>query len=294
MRRIRILASAFIAALALGAVMSAMASAAMPEWGRCVPLTGKGKYTNPSCTGEKVKKGGGWEWDPGSAAIANRNFVSHGGEAELTTTIGIATVCTSEEAHGTLTGIKEVVGVEVTFQGCHANLLGLICTGGEIEEFEEGVIKEKPGEIKTRSLKGKLGYISGKGTEHPVVGISLTPEAGSKTLFAQFICGGILVVRVGTKPSHGGGDSIIGEITPVDQMGSEATQTYTQQQECFVEEEVEHCRNTGVQNPLKFEEGKNDFLETEISDNFGEIPWTQSGQTLTTVNQLEEEVEIRA
>jgi hypothetical protein len=45
---------------------------------------------------------------------------------------------------------------------------------------------------------------------------------------------------------------------------------------------------------LSFEGKKQDTLETELSDNFGSEEWSQSGQTLTTVNTLEEEVEIKA
>ena len=87
----------------------------------------------------------------------------------------------------------------------------------------------------------------------------------------------------------GGGNSIISPITPVNQMGATAVQTYTQQ-EC--EEGDRH--GTGIQIPTAFEGAKPDVLETEISDNFSEIEWTRSAQTLTTTNTLEEEVEIRA
>ncbi len=287
MKHLRIMRLSALAALVVGAMMSASASAALPEWGKCVKMA-TGRYANAQCTGGKVKKGG-YEWDRGTAAIEKKGFTSSGGAAELRTTTGIATDCTSETTKGELSGSKGVSHVEVTFQGCHANLEGLICTGGEIEEIAEGYLKEKPGEIKTRELQGALGYIEGKGTADPVVGISLTPEA-KHGLFAQFICGGALVVRVGAKAKKGGGDSIISPITPANQMVSTAVQTYTQQQEC---EEAE-CHGTGVQIPASFEGGKQDILETEISDNFGETEWAQSGQTLTTTNTLEEEVEIKA
>ncbi len=287
MKRARILGSFLVAALAVGAVTSAGASATLPEWGRCVP-SAKGKYANAQCTGEKVMNGG-FEWLKGTTHIEKTGFTSVGGRAELITTAGIGTICSSETTRGSLSGSKEVSGVEVTFQGCHANLLGLVCTGGEVEEFEEGYLKEKPGEIKTRELKGKLGYIEGKGTAKPVVGISLTPEA-KKGLFAQFICGGVLVVRVGANPKKGGGDSIISPIGPINQMSTTAVQTYTQGQVC--EEEV--CHGNGVQVPTSFEGGKPDVLETELSDNFASEPWAQSAQTLTTTNTLEEEVEIKA
>jgi hypothetical protein len=283
MRHVRIVGPS-LAMLVLSAVICTSASATLPEWGRCVKLA-KGKYANAGCTGEKVKHGG-YEWERGTTAIAKRGFTSSGGEAQLRTTEGIGTHCTSETTTGELTGSKGIGNVEVTFQGCQVETLGLVCTGGE---FEEGSFKQKPGEIKTRALKGTLGYIEGKGTTSPVVGISLTPEA-KKGLFAQFICGGVLVVRVGTKPKQGGGDSIISPITPINTMGNTAVQTYTQQQEC----EEGTCHATGVQIPTSFEGGKPDVLETEISDNFAEIEWAQSGQTLTTTNTLEEEVEIKA
>ncbi len=292
MQRIRVLGLCLVAALMLGVVISASASAALPEWGKCVKVAVKGKFTNAGCTGTPAP-GGEYEWQKGTKDIEHKGFTSSGGEAELRSTNGLATICSSETAKGQLAGSKEVESVETTFEGCHANELGLVCTGGEIEEFTEGTIKEKAGEIKTRELKGKLGYIEGKGTEHPVVGISLTPET-KKGVFAQFICGGILVIRVGENPHKGGGDSIISPIGPVNVMGNTAVQTYSQQQECTEEEEVRTCHGTGVEIPTSFEGGKLDVLETELSDNFGEVPWAQSGQTLTTTNTTEEEVEIKA
>ncbi len=118
MKRFRIAALSIFGAFAIGAVISAGASAALPEWGRCVKLA-KGKYTNAACTGEKTKNGG-YEWDRGTAAIERKGFTSSGGAAELRTTDGIATDCTSETTKGELSGTKGVSDVEVTFQGCHA------------------------------------------------------------------------------------------------------------------------------------------------------------------------------
>jgi hypothetical protein len=290
MRRVKLAVLPATIVVAVGLMASSSALGAPPEWGQCVKGP-KGKYNNASCTGAVVT-GGEYEWIKGTRHLHNVGFTSTGGEAELRTTDGIATDCTSETASGKLSGTKNVIAVVVTFQGCHANLAGLICTGGEFleEQTHEGFIEEKPGEIQTRILKGKLGYIEGKGTATPVVGLELTPEM-KRGLFAQFICGGTLVVRVGAKHGKGnGGDSIISPIGPVNQMGTTATQVYTQGQEC--EEEV--CHGNGIQIPSHFEGGKQDVLETEISDNFGEIEWAKSAQTLTTVNTLEEEIEIRA
>ena len=288
MRPMRTLRWSLLVGLAISAAISTNAFAGLPEWGRCVKGGKHSRYTDAACTGEPVS-GGEYEWQKGTTNIAHKGFTSLGGAAELRTTSGIATDCTSESAEGRLTGSKGVEGVVVTFQGCHANLLGLVCTGGEIEGGEEGYLKEKPGEVKTRELKGTLGYIEGKGTAHRVVGISLAPEQ-KRGLFAQFICGGVIVVRVGAAPRKGGGDSIISPITPVNQMGITAVQTYTQEQVC----EEGECHGNGVQIPSGFEGGKTDVLETELSTNFGEVEWARSAQTLTTTNTLEEEVEIKA
>ena len=105
MRHLRIVGLS-LATLAVSAVISASASAALPEWGQCVKLA-KGKYTNAACTGEKAKNGG-YEWHRGAAAIEKKGFTSSGGAAELRTTEGIATDCTSETTKGELSGSKEV------------------------------------------------------------------------------------------------------------------------------------------------------------------------------------------
>jgi len=288
-RHLRIIGLALVAVFATTAVLAASASASKPEWGKCVPIA-NGKFSNAGCT-EKAKDGG-WEWLAGTKYINARHFTSVGGEAELNTTAGISTHCTSETAEGELSGTKNVSNVEVTFQGCRANLLNLQCTGGDIEIGEEGIKFTNPGEIKTSRLKGTLGYISGKETESPVVGVSLTPEQ-KKGLFAGFICSNTLVVHVG--PFGKGGNSIIGQIGPVNVMSNEATQTYTQVQEEYEPEEgVKAFRNTGVQVPTSFEGKPKDTLETQIYLDYINIGPFESGQTLTTVNHLEEEIEIRA
>jgi len=284
MKRIRIAGLCLVATFAMTVGAAATASAAMPEWGKCVKFVNQhgknvGKYTDAGCTKlAEPAKTGGFEWQT-SSSIANKEFTSHGGEATLELLGGgIKTVCKAEEAKGSLSGTKGVSNVEVVFKGCEANLGGLVCENSLRPPLGE----EPEGQIKTRSLKGTLGYISGKGTESPSVGLSLEPEA-KKNLFAEFICGGMLVVRVGQNPKGTvGNDSIISPITPVDKMSIANTQTYSQE--------------SGVQVPTHFEGGKEDFLETEISDGFGEIAWVQSGQTLATTNTLNsgEVIEIRA
>jgi hypothetical protein len=244
MKLIRIIGLACVAALAFGAVMSASASAALPEWGKCVKLPveiggkvkTKGKYADANCTAKLEKLTGEYEFLKGTSGVADTRFtaVQTSEKAVLQTAQGISVECTSTEAKGDISGVKEVANVEVTFKGCKLPLLSFTCEGFfEFEYPNKYIYKE--GEIITRSLKGKLGYISGKGGPSPSVGLDLTPTE-EKGLFAEFLCGsensgvGIIVVRVGAKELKGGGDSIISPITPVNQMGTALTQTYSEKQ----------------------------------------------------------------
>lgn len=284
MKRAKLLGLAAIAAMLISAIAAAGASATLPEWGQCVKFinqrgVGVGKYSDPGCTKlAEPTKTGEWEFKNLKKLVSEGfqpQFTSHGGEAALETTLGIKTVCKAEEATGELSGTKEVSHVVVIFKGCESNFGGLVCENGITPPLGE----EPAGQIRTRELKGKLGYISGKETESPVVGLSLEPET-AKNLFAEFICGNVLIVRVGQAgydgtgnvPNGAGNDSIISPVTPVNTMSVTNTQTYTAE--------------SGVQAVKAFEGGKEDFLETEISDGFGEIPFGQSGQTLTTINTL--------
>lgn len=69
MRHVRILGACLVAVLALGVVVATSASAAGPEWGRCVSIGKKGKYSDANCTVEDVSKGkpkGTYEWEAGA------------------------------------------------------------------------------------------------------------------------------------------------------------------------------------------------------------------------------------
>jgi hypothetical protein len=308
-RIIRIAGLSLIAAVAVGALASTSASAALPEWGKCVKvpyeLNGKvhkkGKYADANCTEKLGTSTGEYEFLKGTSAVGNTQFtaVQTSEKAVLQTAQGVSVECTSTVATGNLFGAKEVSGVAVTFKGCRLPLLSFTCEGFFENEFPNKYIY-KEGEIITRSLKGHLGYISGQGTASPTVGLSLTPEEKGG-LFAEFVCGtensgvGVLIVRVGAKEkkSENGGDSIISPITPVNQMGTALTQTYSEKQ---IEVEPGVFENEhGIQEPEKFETGKRDVLESEASTAFGTLGWSQSGQieTLQTSLNSGEELEVK-
>jgi hypothetical protein len=317
-RHLRIMAACAVAACAICALAAANASAALPEWGKCVKLpatikgkekkAGTGKFANSNCT--EATTGGEFEFLKGTSELPVTEFENKmtTPEAVLELSVGIQVRCTGQTAKGKISGTKEVSDVEVTFTGCKAPALNFACENKIVNESSEehpDTFKYVEGEINTRRLKGKLGYISGKGTATPVVGLSLEPEE-KHGLFAFFGCGThestnlaplpLIFSSVGENPrGKGGGDSIISPISPVDKMGTETTQTYkekTKENPETHEIEVEK----GVQEPSAFENGKPDFLETQLILGETSLEWLKSAQEETAVTKLTsgEELEIKA
>ncbi len=303
MRHVRMLALCLMAAFVVGALAASSSSAALPEWGKCVKVPAiikgkektKGKFGNANCT----EPGTEYEFQKGTAELPSTEFENNmsSSEAILETTLGIQVKCTGQTAKGQLSGTKEVSNVEVKFNGCQANLLEFACEN--FFEQREGVFTYTEGEIVTRSLKGKLVYISGAGTAEAVVGLQLEPTE-KKNLFAFFGCGtkgGAPVVfsNVGRKPTgENGGDKIVSPITPLNQMGTETTQVYRAKRTTNPETGEEEIVK-GVQDPNEIN-GKPAFLETQLISTFGEIPWSPSSQEETAVTKLVsgEELEIKA
>ncbi|MFI4971281.1 MAG: hypothetical protein ACHP7H_01265 [Hyphomicrobiales bacterium] len=292
--------------LAIASVAATSASA-LPEWGQCVAKAG-GKYSESNCL-TKAKPGKGtFEFNKGTASIANKKFSGEGGTGILTGEYKICQggknqeqrvpkcaegeteetffggplniECTSEANHGEVHGTKEVVGISVVFRGC--KVLGSVpCSNSE-----------KEGEIRVNTLKGSLGYIS-KGTKD--VGVLLEPIV-KKGAFAEFGClGGLLTTVVGVGNSKegaayspettGGFDGIISPVTPVNEMNTKLTQVYTV--------------NANEENvPSHFEGKHNELLESYIFN--AEEPsghstkWSKAGESITNVNTSEEAMEIKA
>jgi hypothetical protein len=309
-RHVRIATVCLVAACATCALAAANASAALPEWGKCVKLpatikgkerkAGKGKFANSNCT--EATTSGEYEFEKGTEGIADTEFTNTltTPDAVLEEASGLQVICTAETATGSLSGTKEVSGVVVRFKGCALN--GSAELPCENAFKSEAPLEYIDGEIFTHSLKGKLGYISGKGTAAPVVGLSLEPERKKENKdepFAFFGCLSppILWNEVGAnlKVHSNGGDSIISPISPVNTMGTETTQVYRDKtKENSETHEIENEK--GIQEPTSFEDGKPDYLETRTEDGYGELAWTQSSQIETAVTKLNsgEELEIKA
>jgi hypothetical protein len=172
LRASRIFGLALFAAIALGAATSA--SAAPPEFGRCVPAaTAKtGEYKGAKCTLPAGGKGT-YNWLPGPGP--SPKFVATGEKVSLETVGKTKIQCAASTADGEYTGAKTETETLVLI-GCIETATNQKC---QTNPFKEG-------EIETEPLEGELGFISNG--EIPVVGVDLKPKSPSTTV-AVFSCG---------------------------------------------------------------------------------------------------------
>jgi hypothetical protein len=84
-RHITRLGICLIVACGIGVVAAGTASAALPEWGKCVKFLshdgkGVGLFSNNACTTlAEPAKTGEWEWKPAPQSIPSPAFKSRGG-----------------------------------------------------------------------------------------------------------------------------------------------------------------------------------------------------------------------
>jgi hypothetical protein len=271
MRRIRIAGLCLVAVFVMGAVFAGAASAANPEYGRCIKEGAKEvtKYDSSKCTklasedpgteAEKIKKGSYvWHAGPGpkpgfTAALKPTTI------ATLETKAGTKVTCKGLSSTGSYTGLKTVTITKTDFTSCESG--GIKCNSSGAPE----------GTIKVKELEGELGVdTKGSPSTKDKIGNVLWPKGGTATSGAEFVafaCGG-LTVKVK--------NSVISPVTS-NAMKLSATVKFT--------------ASKGVQKPTKFEGGPNMFLESK----FTEIaPYEQSGQSATTIQTNEEKMEIRS
>lgn len=254
MKRITIAGVCLVAVLGMGAIAAASASAAAPEYGRCIKKAkaeGKG-YTSSKCTvvgeGTKAK----YEWLPGAV---KRKFTTSGGTGKLETVTGQTVVCEKEFSTGefSATNFKQET-TAVHFTGCKAD--GLPCT-------TEGL---KEGELETRELLGEVGIETGKKTD-----LELRPGPTAKGLFIAFNCS-TLKIEVRAHPFEGGGI-----LVPIKNDAMKTTET------------LKYTAKKGVQKQTKWaNSSEGQFLES----NFAGTGWVQAAQVITSVVTTEEPLEL--
>jgi hypothetical protein len=264
MRRTRIVGLCLVAVFAFTAFSVASASAAPPEFGRCLKQATKSlsNYDSGKCikfasedTGteaEKLKKGN-FQWFPGVVKTKFTTKMKEATIATLETVGGTKITCTGETSTGEYTGLKTIGGMVAKFTGCEVSKI-------KCESAGAGA-----GNINTAPLGGPIGFeteVVPPTKNH--VASELHSESGN---IAEFECAGLKVVVKG---------SVLHKIA-ANAMKLTATEKFT--------------ASKGKQKPEHFAGGvaKEHILET--STNGG--PFEQSGQTITSILTNEEKVEAR-
>jgi hypothetical protein len=179
MKRIRSIGLVVLATLALAAVAAASASAELPEYMVChqaarVHKAYVGHYTSALCTEEsRVETGGEYELDKGFGKRAM--FTAKAGASVLSSAESPEkVVCKTTSISGEFVGSKQLKGVVLKAGGCE--LSGSKCSSAGATA----------GHIMTNALKGEFGYLAGKGTRTPTVGLVVSQE--SAPYAAEFQC----------------------------------------------------------------------------------------------------------
>jgi hypothetical protein len=269
MRRIWTLAASVAAAFALtGLSGTAFAEVeypmtGLPELGRCVNIGSGGVYRGKGCVELAPNHNGAYEWKPGPGAKGTFQAVGIS-EATLQTVGGKKIRCGPSEITGQWLESKKA-NVSLAFHGC-VDGQKRPCTTPEV-----GLQKES--EIKTEGpLEGEIGFISGKGTKTPKVGIDL--KSGGASPMLTFTC---------QKPTNPGPPpeidpepttwtvegSLIGTWKPVDKMKTESKGIIR--------------AVAGKQVPEKFEEGVKDV---PIANYGSPVPSTKEEAGLTLIEEF--------
>jgi alpha-tubulin suppressor-like RCC1 family protein len=220
-----------------------------PELGRCLRVEavtkGNGKpqyhggFQDPGCTRPSTAKRGHFEWTPGPGA--KKRFTSIFSAPTLTAA-GFRLSCAAGRAEGEYTGLTSLTVNKLVLTGCTDSPSKAVSSDCQNREAANG-------EIVTTELAGELGFIAHR---KPRVGVDLKP--GSGPTLASFECGGASEI---TGKGSGNGTaaeldgSVIGEITPLNAMGSS--------------DAVSYAVTAGHQLPERFEGGFADTLVTVIA-----------------------------
>jgi len=161
MKRVRMMGLCVAAVFALGAVVVASASAAAPEFGRCVKTAkGAGKFSNAGCTKEKAP--GSYEWLPGPGPEPSWT-ASSVGKMTLETVNKVKLTCAGASESGSTSSYR-TIKASLTLTGCEA--FGM--------KYESAGQAE--GTIVTNELEGELGIEKAGGTPlQDKIGIVLRP-----------------------------------------------------------------------------------------------------------------------
>jgi hypothetical protein len=257
MKRMRVVGACLAAALLMGAVAAAGASAAAPEYGRCLKQTSGGgkKYKDSKCTKEELGSKAKYEWVPGAEKA---KFTSTGGIGVLSTVGNASVECKAESSDGEFVpgNNKEEAGIYVIFTGCKA----------------EGLPCESPGhasgELETNELEGLIGW---ENKAKKKTDLELYPAKSVKSgLFIEFECSGLVV-------------KVRGEVlVPIknDKMTESTTLKFND--------------SKGKQKPEKWEESSEKAILESSFSNVNAGVYEQAGQKITSTVKGQEKLELNA
>jgi hypothetical protein len=230
MKRINTAGVALVAVLGLLAIASASASAALPELGRCVPVTTAktGEYKNARCT-QAADGTGNYNFMPGAGE--KKKFAGTGTGTPVLETPKLKISCAASTFDGEYTGAK-TASVTVDLIGC--------INPATLKKCQSNPAKE--GEIETPApLEGEIGFIN-TGTK---IGVGLDLKRSPALM--TFTCGEVAELPEVSGTVEG---SVIGRIAPVNVMRSEYKLIYK--------------TAGGKQVPESFEGGAKDTLSEKL------------------------------
>jgi hypothetical protein len=222
------MAACLAAVLAASMAVVASASAAFPEFGRCVEVApGTGEYKNSGCTFKAAPGKGNHNWLPGPGA--NKKFEGSGGEAKLEGP-NLKILCSPSTFDGEYTGTN-TASITVNLIGCTDQATNQTCQSNPLKTSEI----ETPG-----PLEGELGFIVAG--SRPSVGLDLKRSP----LLVAFDCGQLPETVIHATLEG----SVIGRLTPINHMVGESKLRY---------------KTSGTkQIPEAFEGGEKDTLSVKL------------------------------
>jgi hypothetical protein len=148
-----------------------------PEFGRCVKVSGGGRFTTATCQTESATETGSYEWLRGVDARGFSTTLKPLTTVRLEAADKEKVTCTGESGGGQVSGPKTVDDLVLTLTGCES--LGSPCTTAGLAE----------GELQTATLEGTLGIVSSTEKEgKEILHIGLSMHASSGAQFLEYTC----------------------------------------------------------------------------------------------------------
>jgi hypothetical protein len=264
MRRIRITGLCLVAVLAIGAAVTASASAEAPEFGQCLKKAevGGAGYSDSKCN-KAVGFGAKYEWVPGFLAGEN-TFTMAGTVSTMKLAGGNTLTCTKWDGTG-----EYVIGTDNKHFTLMLNLKG--CKMGPYTCTTSG---KASGELTFNPLVGEVGFENSAETK---TALKLEAAPGQEGFLIKFSCLGLKWEWIGNNPEKPGCHP---KTEPPCPAGPEHGILVPIKPNVMAEKETLKFKQTteGEQIPSKWEGNpKETFLESDFEETgFEGLAWTET------------------